>query len=258
MNIKKVITLPWLVIGDFNEIISADEVRGGIFVPYMVARMINVIDTCQLMDIGCSGTKFTWIRVNKGTRMAKRLDRALADSAWLVTFPEAYAEALCRVYFDHCPILVRSGGIKDNHRVRPFRFQAAWTSHKDYNQVVRKAWEKSSPNLCLSLKQVEKDSLKFNKEVFGNIFKRKSRVIARLNGVHKALEEHESSDLNQLEKVLQDEYNNILLQEEYIWFQKSREQWVRFGDRNTKFFHTQTLVRRKRNKIHGLYLNDGT
>nr|KYP51188.1 Transposon TX1 uncharacterized [Cajanus cajan] len=36
------------------------------------------------------------------------------------------------------------------------------------------------------------------------------------------------------------------------------ENWVRFGDRNTKFFHTQTLVCRKRNKIHGLFLDDGT
>ena len=29
-------------------------------------------------------------------------------------------------------------------------------------------------------------------------------------------------------------------------------------DRNTKFFHTQTIVRRKRNKIHGLHLDDDT
>ena len=36
-----------------------------------------------------------------------------------------------------------------------------------------------------------------------------------------------------------------------------REHWVKFGDRNTKFFHVQTLVRRKHNKIHGLFLQDG-
>ena len=39
-----------------------------------------------------------------------------------------------------------------------------------------------------------------------------------------------------------------------LWFQKSREQWVRFGDRNTAFFHAQTLTRRKRNKIEGLHI----
>lgn len=41
-----------------------------------------------------------------------------------------------------------------------------------------------------------------------------------------------------------------------MWFQKSRENWVRLGDRNTKFFHTQMVVRRKRNKIHGLFVGD--
>lgn len=38
---------------------------------------------------------------------------------------------------------------------------------------------------------------------------------------------------------------------------KIREQWVRFGDRNTKFFHTQAIVRRRRNKVHGLLLSNG-
>jgi hypothetical protein len=39
---------------------------------------------------------------------------------------------------------------------------------------------------------------------------------------------------------------------------KSREKWVKFGDRKNKFFHTQTIIRRKQNKIQGLHLDDGT
>jgi len=41
------------------------------------------------------------------------------------------------------------------------------------------------------------------------------------------------------------------------WYQKSREQWVKFGDINTAFFHTQTIIRRKRNRIHHLQLPNG-
>lgn len=37
-----------------------------------------------------------------------------------------------------------------------------------------------------------------------------------------------------------------------LWYKKSRENWIRFGNRNTEFFHAQTVVRRRRNKIAGL------
>nr|KYP38976.1 hypothetical protein KK1_039722 [Cajanus cajan] len=67
----------------------------------------------------------------------------------------------------------------------------------------------------------------------------------------------ESESLSRLEKSIQAELDETCLQEEYLWFQKSREKWVRFGDRNTSFFHAQTLARRRRNKIQGLFLPDG-
>lgn len=37
-----------------------------------------------------------------------------------------------------------------------------------------------------------------------------------------------------------------------IWFQKSRVNWIKFGDRNTRFFHTTTLIRRRKNPIFSL------
>lgn len=66
-----------------------------------------------------------------------------------------------------------------------------------------------------------------------------------------------NESLYRLERELQLEYEIILTREELLWYQKSREQWVRFGDRNTKYFHTQTVVRRKRNRIQGLFLESG-
>ncbi|CAN6554430.1 unnamed protein product [Malus baccata var. baccata] len=38
-------------------------------------------------------------------------------------------------------------------------------------------------------------------------------------------------------------------QEESVWKQKSRVQWLQEGDANTKFFHQSTLQRRRRNKV---------
>ncbi|CAL8166302.1 unnamed protein product [Prunus armeniaca] len=42
-----------------------------------------------------------------------------------------------------------------------------------------------------------------------------------------------------------------------FWLQKSRNTWLREGDRNTKFFHLSTVIRRRRNKLEGLNNDDG-
>lgn len=47
----------------------------------------------------------------------------------------------------------------------------------------------------------------------------------------------------------------MLLQEELLWLQKSRNDWLKHSDNNTRFFHTSTLVRRRRNKV-GFLIDD--
>src|ERR1044072_3440035 len=64
--------------------------------------------------------------------------------------------------------------------------------------------------------------------------------------------------LEKLQKNLWKEYNEVIVQEELLWAQISRCQWLQFGDRNSKFFRTATLIRRKRNKIEALVDEDGT
>lgn len=59
-----------------------------------------------------------------------------------------------------------------------------------------------------------------------------------------------NSFLINLEKKLRDDYLLILNQEAQLWSMKSRYNWAIHGDRSTAFFHTSTLVRRKRNRIH--------
>ena len=72
--------------------------------------------------------------------------------------------------------------------------------------------------------------------------------MARLNGIQKAIAAHPSHSLLELEKVLQNDLNVLLDQEEELWEQKSRISRLSEGDCNTAFHHMSTIVRRRRNK----------
>lgn len=62
----------------------------------------------------------------------------------------------------------------------------------------------------------------------------------------------------QKEKTLKIELENILAKEELFWKQKSRETWLNAGDKNTKFFHNSTNMRRNINKIKQITNPKGT
>ena len=70
--------------------------------------------------------------------------------------------------------------------------------------------------------------------------------------VQDLLELTQSDDLLAREDRLLKEFEVLLEQEEVLWFQKSREKVIALGDRNTTFFHTSTIVRRRRNMIEAL------
>ncbi|XP_061354894.1 uncharacterized protein LOC133299452 [Gastrolobium bilobum] len=52
---------PWLVGGDFNEIAAASEKKGGSPPNYTKCQFFKeILDDCQLEDLGFTGSKFTW------------------------------------------------------------------------------------------------------------------------------------------------------------------------------------------------------
>lgn len=54
----------------------------------------------------------------------------------------------------------------------------------------------------------------------------------------------------------QRDLERILEMEEIMWHKKSRIQWLKEGDQNTKFFHKMASIRRSINHIHSLRIGD--
>ncbi|XP_072060242.1 uncharacterized protein [Arachis hypogaea] len=150
------------------------------------------------------------------------------------------------------------GGVPIKKGNRPFRFQAAWTTHPDYKAIVQKSWDSTDFGIHRKLLGVQEALLEFNSTVFGNIFIKKMELEGYLNRIQRKIEADDDSILKHKEEELRAEYNIVLAQEELFWYQKSRDQWIRYCDRNTSFFHMQTILRRKSNKVHGLLVSDGS
>lgn len=49
------------------------------------------------------------------------------------------------------------------------------------------------------------------------------------------------------------ELEKLLEEEEKYWNYRSREIWLKWGDRNTKWFHTRATHRKRINKIQGIF-----
>lgn len=152
---------------------------------------------------------------------------------------------------DHRPLLVSSSHSIDGRNEHPFRMLASWFDHAKFKKVVSNAW---SGDITVSdnLDHFTTMAKVWNFTVFGNIFSRKRKVISELKRIQRVLKVRNSFRLRQREFDLRGELEEILKQEEILWFQKSHYQWLSEGDKNTKFFHRRTLSRKNRNKILAL------
>ena len=120
-------TLPWLVIGDFNEIVSVSEKEGGSSRPrWQMKSFMDTLNWCGLRDMGFMGALFTWLyQTVDGGQIRERLDRAVASLAWAERFKEARVYHLSNSTSDHSPLSLRFFlKQKKQFRRKIFRFES--------------------------------------------------------------------------------------------------------------------------------------
>ena len=107
-RIKSSSSLPWVCIGDFNEVLHRSEHQGPQERSYaQIAGFREMVDVCGLVDLGFQGRKWTFERkVAGGAYCRVRLDRALATVDWRTRFPGAVVKHLTAAGSDHEPILL--------------------------------------------------------------------------------------------------------------------------------------------------------
>ncbi|KAF5458927.1 hypothetical protein F2P56_022920 [Juglans regia] len=101
----------WLCIGDFNEVLHHSEKYGGTRrADKQIDDFRNVLQDCQLWDLGFTQGKYTWSNFRQDHNFTKeRLDRAIANSEWCAMFGGGEVQVLASSTSDHCPILMNVG-----------------------------------------------------------------------------------------------------------------------------------------------------
>ncbi|OMP01255.1 reverse transcriptase [Corchorus capsularis] len=204
------VSLPWVVVGDFNDVLHSGEKYGGNQPSLGRCNAFNsMITYCGLIDLGFKGPSFTWCNKRNGVaRIQKRLDRVFSNAEWRLLFPEAEVRHLPRLHSDHCPVLLQCDpGFPLNNSNRPFRFQAMWLMVDGFYDLIGKFWAHSHGDIEDKLANVAELLREWNKESFGNIFERKKELRARICGVQRALAAYRSHQLELLEDNLVREYN---------------------------------------------------
>ncbi|KAK9930659.1 hypothetical protein M0R45_027689 [Rubus argutus] len=98
-------SLPWVIVGDFNEILHADEKQDGRRRGELQMRGFReVVGYAELVDLGFVGTRFTWSY--RHTKI--RLDRALATNSWSDIFPQSRVHVLPSSISNHSPLLLQA------------------------------------------------------------------------------------------------------------------------------------------------------
>jgi exonuclease III len=142
-HLAGLVPIPWVCIGDFNEITIQSEKWGGRgrANSQMVAFQ-QALDFCDLTDLGFIGPKFTWSNCRDNTDFTKvRLDRGVANSEWRDLFP--LAEILVEVVpcSDHSPLVLsltkvkrgRFGGTR-------FRYEEKWRMEEGFYEIMEDNW----------------------------------------------------------------------------------------------------------------------
>lgn len=148
-SIQELTHLPWVMGGDFNEILLLSEKMGGISRSFEHMNAFSeALNDCGLSDLSCIGDPFTWSNKRSGSdRILARLERFLSNAAWHEVFPDAVVENLCFMGSDHRSILLKLSTVLIKRcfgNPKRFIFEHKWMIEEDFSAFFKHGWENLS------------------------------------------------------------------------------------------------------------------
>lgn len=129
--------LPWLILGDFNTVLSQSKKKGGLNVTnYQTKDFVDCVASLGLTDLRYVVCSFTWMSPS----VCSKLDRVLVNSSWMSSNLDGIAEFVASsCVSDHALIIVSLPESRVK-KVKPFKFFNMWTLSEDFLDIVEKNW----------------------------------------------------------------------------------------------------------------------
>uniref|UniRef100_A0A803QPV1 Reverse transcriptase domain-containing protein n=1 Tax=Cannabis sativa TaxID=3483 RepID=A0A803QPV1_CANSA len=265
MDLKELSTCdPWIVLGDFNEILNREERVGDRVHYHKATEFIEVVEKCQLEDVKMSGNFFTWNNKQHGAdRIYSKIDRILANPSWMGKYSNAEALFLNQGVFDHSPGVLNFHSEVSNGK-KPFKYFRMWSSYPTYTEKIKDVWAQpingtKMYQVVTRLKAMKGVLKEINKQGFSELHVAEAKAKEELEVCQSKLQlEPHSLLLHQEELKARLHYLKVHSDLSSMLQQKAKVSWVKNGDDNTLIFHSSLRERRRQNKILSIEQLDGT
>lgn len=260
---------PWIVFGDFNEILDVQEHSNFAVSPMVSSGMRDfqdVIRYCSFTEMTSHGPQYTWCNKREEGLICKKLDRVIVNDSWLLAYPQSHCLFEAGGCSDHmrCRIQIRAPTAKTR---RPFKFTNVLTRFPDYLPMVDTFWSGTEALyistsalylLTKKLKTLKPKIRNLSKETIGDLSKRARQAYEKLCECQKNTMMNPAQSLMEIESHAYEKWKHLSDLEERFLRQKSKLHWLQVGDGNNRFFHQVAKAREVRNSIRAIKRDDGT
>lgn len=203
--------LPWICVGDFNQICEAQDKNNDNINRSQMRRFRRALDTCELMEIKLQNRKYTWSNGQRNPTLV-HLDRFFCNRLWDDVFLHHSLQALSSSLSDHCPLSLCNQDIPPRPAI--FRFELFWAKVPGFQETVQQAWQLNVPgnSPLMKLHNRFKNAAKSLKEWSKLLFSQARLQLMMANEVIQRLEvAQESRQLSDAEvKLLSDLKHQVL------------------------------------------------
>ncbi|XP_019172068.1 PREDICTED: uncharacterized protein LOC109167502 [Ipomoea nil] len=249
-------TLPWVVMGDFNDVLHPEEKRGGNPQPMRLIRGFReAVETSGLKDYAFDGYQFTWER-SKGTPtwIEAKLDRILVTDSWCEMFTSAKACSVTTPKSDHMPLHLQILPPPIHNPSIRYRFENLWLREAHCREVMIDSWSKShGQDLMNRVGRCGKAIWIWGKN-FARDFQRRLDFWRRR--MESTKHRRDQLGISQFSEA-QAQYLRVLQQQSDYWRQRAKQFWLKDGDTNSSFFHKSVRRRQQANRITKLKDSNG-